>query len=161
MLKRLTASRQLVPPLPLELPTSLCKTCFLTRCPPNKYQIRQCCYITVMFKHQPSWERSGRCIPDRNVCYNSQPGGDILGLQVEEALHMTAGWQAYFRLRLWHCGGCFITAASALAVSRLTWSCIWPVKHRWCVCLRSSHRLTLLCLGFKSNAQFSKRATKF
>lgn len=32
---RLTAPRQLVPPLPLELLTSLCKTRFLTRCPPT------------------------------------------------------------------------------------------------------------------------------
>lgn len=65
--------------------------------------------------------------------------GNILGLQVEEDTWLLGG-RLILRLRLWHCGWCFIIVASVLAAPHHTWGWIWPVKYRWCVCLCISYR---------------------
>lgn len=84
--------------------------------------------------------------------------GDIWGFQVEEVLHMPAGWQTllFWTVALWHV---FYHCGFHAGSPHLTWGCMWPAKHSWCVCLCSSCRLMPLCIG--STAQFSKKQQSF
>lgn len=96
------------------------------------------------------------CIPYTNMSYKACPREgteqNILGLQVEEVMHMTAGWQIYTSVNATVC------VCGTVACVLSLWLSCWQSSHHMnlhtaceanCVYLWSSYRLNLLCLSLK------------
>lgn len=80
----------------------------------QKEALHDRCSMKIQLRPTPTPHASGMSATKASLA--GRQGRYILVSQVEEVLDKTAGWQTLLRLPLWHCGICFITVASVLAV---------------------------------------------